>query len=58
MVWECTTTEIKNRIKSANKHLGQALSANDTKWTKETDRAIELARQELMDIMELVGRIG
>jgi hypothetical protein len=34
-------------IRSANQELGRALSHNDDRWTKETDRAIERARDSL-----------
>jgi hypothetical protein len=38
------TRSVCANLTRANSELGDALSANDTKWTKETDRCIERAR--------------
>lgn len=39
--------EVCGALRRANVALGEALGYNDTKWTRNTDRAIEQARDEI-----------
>jgi hypothetical protein len=39
--------DVCGALRRANVALGEALGYNDTKWTRNTDRAIEQARDEI-----------
>jgi hypothetical protein len=43
-------------LATANSELGDALSQNDVKWTKETDRAIERARKSITAALSIMAQ--
>jgi hypothetical protein len=42
-----TKQEVCGALRRANNALGEALGYNDSEWTRKTDRAIEVARDEI-----------
>lgn len=44
-----------NRLNQANRELGAALAHNDRKWTRDTDRAIERARENINSALTILA---
>lgn len=50
------TRRVCQSLEIATDELGDALSANDTKWTKETDRCIERARSAITEALSIMAQ--
>jgi hypothetical protein len=49
------TRNICDRLNQANRDLGDALGHNDMKWTRNTDRAIERARDQINEALTILA---
>lgn len=52
-----TGNMILDHVRLANENLAGAIKANDKEWTAKTDRCIEQARVNLMNISSMAGRL-
>lgn len=50
------TRDVCQKLASANSSLGDALSANNTQWTKSTDRHIECARRSITEALSIMAQ--
>lgn len=50
------TRSVCQKLARANSELGNALSVNDSKWSKETDRCIERARAAITEALSVIAQ--